>query len=304
MNNFDINRIFQNIQTAWRGYVSEVTATLSAYRQQLSEARQKSAAYVDSRGEFERSRETLIAVSRERITEADEALCDTVKGQLSALRNALGEHITRRANPSYISLLRDYKDFQVKLSKLELSLLASKSEGNYQALQLLGKLAEESGYRMTVPTVSDYEGDLHAIERLTYRPIMCAPLEYAAEAVDVFEDVPYRRADGSVVYTTGRPDTTYLSLQAAAFKKIEETMASASDRWTASFVPDLVDLKPLKGADGETITPEEQRAEAAQRAVERVEIEAEAEDLNAAALATQNAAAAAQSQSIIAAYTR
>ena len=98
---------------------------------------------------------------------------------------------------------------------------------------------------------------------------MYAPHDYLHEALEVLPDRPVFRADGSY-YTTGRPDSIFLTLRAQEFENYMKAMSEAATRWSTAFVPEITAFEPVKTDDGEEITPEQQRAEAVKDAAQRV----------------------------------
>ena len=52
-----------------------------------------------------------------------------------------------------------------------------------------------------------------------------------------------------------------------------KTILETGDRWAASFVPEITAFAPKEGEDGETITPEQQHAEAVQEANAQAAVE-------------------------------
>ena len=92
------------------------------------------------------------------------------------------------------------------------------------------------------------------------------PTDFQHEALDTLPDRPVFRPDGSF-YTTGRPDSIFLTLRAQEFENSMKAMSEAATRWSTAFVPEITAFEPIKGGE---ITPEQQRAEAVKDAVQRV----------------------------------
>ena len=98
---------------------------------------------------------------------------------------------------------------------------------------------------------------------------MYAPHDFQHEALDVLPDRPVFRPDGSF-YTTGRPDSIFLTLRTQEFENSMKAITEAATRWSVDFVPEITAFEPVKTEDGEEITPEQQRAEAVKDAAQRV----------------------------------
>ena len=268
--NKNIQKVFGDIHGEFARYQAAVASALSAYRRDLEAAKRTAAQYKDEAGELSRRKAGLITTARSKIGEADKALHDAVTMiYLPKLREALSDYVCKRADRGYMDSLRDVWDFNLSLSRAELAGYILGADGNYTALRALHAVAKRSGYRLTVPSADDYQGDIDRIERAVRVPVMYAPHDYLHEALEVLSDRPVFRADGSY-YTTGRPDSVYLVLRKQEFESAMNAVTEAGTRWSVDFVPEITAFEPVKTDDGGEITPEQQRAEAVKDAVQRV----------------------------------
>ena len=268
--NKEVKKVFSDIHGEFARYQAAVSSALSVYRRDLEAAKRTAAQYKDEAGELSRRKEGLIAAARSKIGEADKALHDAVTMiYLPKLREALSDYVCRRADRGYMDALRDARDFDLSLSRAELAGYILGADNNYTALRALQAVAQRNGYRLTVPSADDYQGDIDRIERAVRVPVMYAPHDYLHEALDVLPDRPVFRADGSY-YTTGRPDSVYLVLRKQEFESAMNAVTEAGTRWSVDFVPEITAFEPVKTDDGGEITPEQQRAEAVKDAALRV----------------------------------
>lgn len=268
--NKNIQKVFDDIHGEFTSYQTVVASALSVYRRDLESAKRTAAQFKDEAGELSRRKEGLIAAARSKVSEADKTLHDAVTMiYLPKLREALSDYVCKRADRGYMDSLRDVWDFDLSLSRAELAGYILGADGNYTALRALHAVAKRSGYRLTVPSADDYQGDIDRIERAVRVPVMYAPHDYLHEALEVLSDRPVFRADGSY-YTTGRPDSVYLVLRKQEFESAMNAVTEAGTRWSVDFVPEITAFEPVKTEDGEEITPEQQRAEAVKDAAQRV----------------------------------
>ena len=268
--NKNIQKVFGDIHGEFARYQAAVASALSAYRRDLEAAKRTAAQYKDEAGELSRRKAGLITTARSKIGEADKALHDAVTMiYLPKLREALSDYVCKRADRGYMDALRDVWDFDLSLSRAELTGYILGADNNYTALRALQAVAKRSGYRLTVPSADDYQGDIDRIERAVRVPLMYAPYDYQHEALEVLPDRPVFRADGSY-YTTGRPDSVYLVLRKQEFESAMNAVTEAGTRWSVDFVPEITAFEPVKTDDGGEITPEQQRAEAVKDAAQRV----------------------------------
>lgn len=250
---------FAKMRDALSRYEDEIELTLTAYRQQFAAAKQEAALYRDSDGRLSKAKEALVAPARARIAAVDRALAKTAGEVAESLREAIAARVTEQPDAGFVSLLQAYNSLGVKLSPGELRALVVDADGNYASLRMLAATAERNGYRLNVPTADEYEKTVRDIERLTRPPLEFVPMSFVGEGVDVLEDRPRFSDDGRLLYSLGRPDTTFIVMASGAFKALGRRINEAADRWSVDFVPELSELQPIKDTDGRTLMNEEQQ---------------------------------------------
>lgn len=295
---------FAKLHDALERYEREIEATLKVYQQSLAAAKQEAALYRDADGQLAKKKEELIAPARAHIAAADRVLSKVAGEVAGALREALAQRVAERPDAGFVSLLQAYSSLGVKLTPGELKALVPSAGGNYAALRMLAAVAEQSDYRLSVPDFSAYEADVRDIERLTRVPLMVAPEGLWAEAADVLPDKPVFASNGALLYSTGRPSAGYVAAQSNAFKALRNRIDGAADRWSVDFVPTLSELQSFKDANGETVTPEAQRAEAVQKAADAVELDERIPERVAAEEAAEEAQAGRRAAEIRAQFER
>lgn len=268
-----VKSTFDRIQSAFVVYQATIASIMSRYRRDVAEAAQHASQYKDEATKLAARKDTLIAAARREVAEADQQLHNAIMEQLPVLRHALADVVCAPADRELMWALRDVSDFHIKLTEAEIRAYVTKAAGNHAALRALAAISERSGYRLTIPDVTRLEADVARLERVAARfPMMFAPVDYVHEALEVLEDMPVFRADGSVAYRSGRPDTVYLLMQAQQMQETLDALDNAAERWTADYVPQLSELEPVVTADGEEISPEDQQALARQVAARRVDV--------------------------------
>lgn len=251
---------------------TDMTAVFEDYRKNVKAATKEAAFYKDEVGELAKRKAALIADARQRIEVIDQRFADTVKAAVPKLRKELSGYLCKPADPDLLRQLKTHKDFDIKISRQELDAYIMQAAGNYTALRAIQKVAENSGFSVSIP--EGFEKELEAVERMGRTPSMYCPSDYVAEAQDVLSDVPVFREDGSVGNTMGRPGTVYLILREAGSKSDMQTLESMAAKWSTSFVPEITELKPTQDpATGEIISPEEQHSRMLEDAADVIEVE-------------------------------
>lgn len=268
----NIKHIIDGVMSGMNQRNTAVTTILSDYRKDVAAATEESSYYKDEQGELSRRKAALIADARQRIATADQRFADTVKAAIPKLRKELSGYLCKPADPDLLRQLKTHKDFDIKMSRQELDAYIMQAAGNYTALRAIQKVAENSGFSVSIP--DGFEKELEAVERMGRTPSMYCSSDYVAEAQDVLSDVPVFREDGSVGNTMGRPGTVYLILREAGSKSDMEKLESMAAKWSTSFVPEISELKPIQDpATGEIISPEEHHSRMLEDAADVIEVE-------------------------------
>ena len=284
--NKEVKRIFGDIFNEFSRYQSSVSASLSRYEVGLEAAKKEASRYKDEKGELDNRKSRLVSVARGEIKEADQKLHDAVTGDyLPKLRQELSRYVCGRVNRDFVTVLRDYIDFGLKLTRPELDALLLQADGSYAGLRMLASVAAKSGFRMTTPNMADYEAEIAEIERAVMPPLLWAPTDHVGAAVDVLEDVPLRRADGTAAGGQGRPSSSNVLMSAYVLNSVYKKLLETGERWATSFVPEISEFEPVQTEGGE-ITPEQQHTQAVQEA----NAQAVVEDTSAVDWARQRAA--------------
>lgn len=265
--NREVKTIFGNIYNEFSRYQASVSATLSRYECDMETAKREAAKYKDESGELNARKSRLVSAARAEIRDADKNLHDTVTNDyVPKLRQELSRYVCGTVSRDFATTLRDYMDFNLTLTRPELDALLLQADGSYTGLRMLASVAEKSGFKVSTPRMDDYEAEISQIENAVRTPLLWAPNDHLSAAVDVLDDVPIRRADGTVAGSQGRPTSTTVLMSAYTLNTVYKSLLETGEKWAASFVPEITAFVPEKDDTGETISPEQQHAEAVQEA--------------------------------------
>ena len=203
------------------------------------------------------------AVAAGKVAQADKTMHDAVVNIAKMMRNNMYAEITAKPSEEFCSIVKEYNRYHLKMTEVELRAFAERAAGTYVGLRILQGIASDSGFRLSVPSVTDVEGDIKRIERAAWVPSMYTPLEYVQEAEEVFGGIPQFRADGSVWDRKNKADAAYLATINHIRERLENDLENTiPERW-ANMGP--VKIEPIANdATGET--GEDEIAAAAERA--------------------------------------
>lgn len=173
--------------------------------------------------------------------------------EVDLMRDALASWVSEAGDPAFLAQISAYKDFGLSLSKTELEALISGAGGNYVCLRCLDKLAEKSGFRVSVPSVDDFGRDLEQIKRDFWGLRLYAPMG-DGDALDLLPDM--------VTYNgmqMGRPTAGNVTLAWQGAKNLDKHLEEIRGRWSSNVQPMVTATEEAYGADQQDAQEEAER---------------------------------------------
>lgn len=161
-----------------------------------------------------------------------------VRDEVEKMRSALYAWIREPADPAFLAQLRTYHDFDLKMEQVEIEAMAERAAGNFVSLKCLNAVAEKSGYRVNIPTLPEYMGDLTAIERGFNALYLYAPTG-DGHATDLLPNKQYHGID------YGRPSATDVVISGTSAKNLEGTLREIQERWSNHVQPTITQTEDL-----------------------------------------------------------
>lgn len=176
--------------------------------------------------------------------------------EVDLMRDALAAWVSEPGDPAFLAQISAYKDFGLSLSKTELEALISGAGGSYVCLRFLAKLAEKSGFRVSVPSVDDLGRDLEQIKRDFWGLRLYAPMG-DGDALDLLPDM--------VTYNgiqMGRPTAGNVTLAWQGAKTLDKHLEEIRGRWSSNVQPMVSATEEAYGADQQDAQEEAERIKA------------------------------------------
>lgn len=298
--NLSTDKSFCNIKGAISAYQAGVTDTLNAFKVAVDAAKAESQRFKDEDKIFAEKKAACVEVARSGIAMARETLKSTMQGEVDSLKSELTTHLTTPVNPSFRDTLILYKTYSLPLSKVEIEGLIKLNMGAPIGYRMLNKVLEDghSRYRVDVPSVSDYEGDITLLERISTAPLWSTTENYP-ELVSVFNGTQREDSVTGVFW-----DRTTLLISRSDFDSKINKLADMESRWSATVTPSLKTIELYEEKDGKTA--EQQLADDIRAVPDAATIEhSEGETVQQARLmGAERATADARSAEILSLYTR
>lgn len=176
--------------------------------------------------------------------------------EVDLMRDALAAWVSEPGDPAFLAQISAYKDFGLTLSKTELEALVEGAGGNYVCLRCLDKLAQKSGFKVSVPSVDDFGRDLEQIKRGFWGLRMYAPMG-DGDALDLLPDM--------VTYNgmqMGRPTVGNVTLAWQGARNLGKRLEEIKGRWANSVQPMVTVTEDVYGADQQDTQEEADRIKA------------------------------------------
>lgn len=176
--------------------------------------------------------------------------------EVDLMRDALASWVSEAGDPAFLAQISAYKDFGLTLSKTELEALVEGAGGNYVCLRCLDKLAQKSGFKVSVPSVDDFGRDLEQIKRGFWGLRMYAPMG-GGDATELLPDM--------VTYNglqMGRPTVGNVTLAWQGAKNLDKHLEEIRGRWSSNVQPMVTKTEDAYGADQQDTQEEADRIKA------------------------------------------
>ena len=176
--------------------------------------------------------------------------------EIDLMREALAAWVSEAGDPAFLAQIKAYKDFDLSLSKTELEALVAGAGGNYVCFRCLDKLAERSGFRVSVPSVDVLSKDLEQIKRDFWGLRMYAPMG-DGDATELLPDM--------VTYNglqMGRPTVGNVTLAWQGARNLDKRLEEIKGRWANSVQPMVTVTEDVYGADQQDTQEEADRIKA------------------------------------------
>lgn len=250
------------------------------------------------------------------IAQADKTLQRTVKSKIESLRRELCMNVVdfSEKDKNVLYLMNLYGEKGEKLTETEIRGFYSQGAHCYPVLRMLRVLAQDSGFRLVLPSIEELEKDMKRIESGVRVPSMYAPAEYYREASEVLGKKTWFRDDGSVYQRSGETDAVYLSLVETARERLEKDMDTVIrarwDGWKSINIERIDNKSSVAGSEAadSNSTEEAQQDRSAEERAKQASLAAglnvTQEEPNGAAYAAQEAESRRRSAEILRAYLK
>lgn len=220
----DIRRYQAQVESALREYDESVQYDAKWYREELCEQR----------------REVHLENARQRVKDAEEGLANACRRAADKMRDCLKIMTNKPVDPGFLENMRTIREFGIKLDETELPTYINQAAGNLTALRVLGEVVKASGLKLQYAGIDEFNADIKRVETFGAKCQNYAPEGMWNLALEALPDAEFRREDGSVSHSLGRPTiTSFILGNAGVESMLRDCDGEMLKRWTGSEVPSV-----------------------------------------------------------------
>lgn len=213
------------------------------------------------------------------------------------LREALWDHVRQEPPKAALDRLRIYNEFGIQMSKVEAHYFLHQLAGTHTGAVALAAVAKKSGLTIKVPDISQYEGEIEEIGKGVCNLSRYCPDGYWQDFAEL--DIETTNID-SLAFDPNRPG--HRGLAVAQNSEFIPNLQKIAHRWSANFVPELIDDAAMNDEEREQAIQE--HAEALKAAADQIEIDDGAGVKLGAKLGKQKAESTQSAAETVAHYAR
>lgn len=210
------------------------------------------------------------------------------------LREAIIEHIRQAPPKEAMERLAIYRDFDIPLTRTDVSYFLHELAGTHVGSCALAAVAAKHGITVKVPSIEQLENDIETLNGEIYRAERYVCREFSSEWKEVSPEIK-NVLPGDDPFNPRNMTAAFVAAE-NVFPHINEIM----QRWSASFVPELINNEEMTGDEREQVKQE--HAEALKAAAEHIKIDDDADIRLGARMGKQRAEAAERAKAAVDAY--
>ena len=255
-----VSKYFVDLSNEIRKYRASVDSAMSRYRKDKANA-------------IENLNERKLPIKLEQLKEIARSelyvAYSKLKGDWSGcyeplLREAIIDHIRQTPPDDAMKRLAIYRDYDIPLTRADVSYFLFELAGTHIGSCALAAVAAKHGITVKVPSIEQLEKDIEALNGEIYNAERYVAREFSVEWKEVRPEIKNIWAGDDAF----NPRNMTIAFVAAenVFPHINEIM----QRWSASFVPEMVDDDNMSDEEREQAMQE--HAEAIKVAADQIEI--------------------------------
>lgn len=285
-----VSKHFVDLSNEIRKYRASVDSAMSRYRKDKADA-------------IENLNERKLPIKLEQIKEIARnelyVAYSKLKGDWSGcyeplLREAIVDHVRQTPPDDAMKRLAIYRDYDIPLTRADVSYFLHELAGTHVGSCALAAVAAKHGITVKVPSVEQLEKDVEALNGEIYHAERYVSREFAPEWKEIKPEIK-NIWTGDDPFNPRNMTSAFVAAE-NVFPHINEIM----QRWSASFVPEMVDDDNM--SDEEREQAKQEHVEALKAAADQIKIDDDEDIKLGAKLGKQKAESAQRAADVIGRY--
>lgn len=230
-----INRsIFKGMKTALEKHMEAVKGILAQYTKETNAAKEEARKF-KAEDEYYKEKQKIAAdKARSALEREYKDIRASLKTDAFNMKKSLQVYLAEPLNDNFVSKLKLYSDFGIKLTRTEVDSLLAQNENNPVGLRAMSHVlkATNTPWKVNFRDLGSLEEDIMKIERMA-ATAMYTPMEMHHEACEIFKDtkVMHLRDDGSTYEGGATHDSVSILMGSNTFTGFYEGIDAMSQAW-------------------------------------------------------------------------
>lgn len=238
-----INRtIFKGMKTALENHMAAVKGIFAEYIKETTKEKEVSKKFVDADGYYAEKQKIAADKARSALNREYESIRKSLKADAYNMKKSLKDYLAAPMNDNFVTKLKVYADFGIKMTRTELESLLAQNENNPVGLRALDHVLKttHSTWTLNFRDLGDLEDDIVKVERIA-ATMMYTPLEDHLAACEIYKGTPMLRVrdDGST-YNNGTHDSVSILMESSSVTSFYDSIEQMEKAWIADVTtPDI-----------------------------------------------------------------
>ena len=238
-----INRsIFRGMKKALEDHMNAVKGILATYTKEANAAREEARKFKAEDEYYAEKQKIAADKARSALNREYDSIRKSLKADASNMKKSLKDYLAAPMNPDFVTKLKVYSDFGIKLTRTELESLLAINENNPVGLRALNHVLEatHTPWKLNYRDLGSLEDDIVKVERIA-ATMMYTPIEDHLAACDIFKGTPLlRMRDDGSTYSNGTHDSVSILMESSSVTSFYESIDEMEKAWIADVTtPDI-----------------------------------------------------------------
>jgi hypothetical protein len=231
-----INRsIFKGMKTALEKHMEAVKGILAEYVQETTKEKEVSKKFVDADGYYKEKQTAAINKARSALEREYKDIRASLKSDAYSMKKSLKDYLAEPMNDNFITKLKVYNDFGIKLTRTELESLLALNQGNPVGLRALAHVLESTHtpWKVNYRDLGSLEEDVAKVERIA-GTMTYTPVEDHIAACEILKGTPVlRMRDDGSTYSSSTHDSVSILMESGTVTGFYENIEEMEKAWIA-----------------------------------------------------------------------